>query len=955
MAGRATYTSSQKKGDKQMRKFANKPGLTSIGRLSALLVALASSVHGASAQETESRTLAVEEIIVTAQRREQSFQEVPIAIEVYTGEEIRRQGFRDMDDLANFSPTVLIEPRTQTQDISIRGFGTTGNALTLDQAAPTFIDGIHFGRSSQIKLAFMDVQSVEVLKGPQPVYFGQNATAGAFNIRSRRPTDTWEGYINAEVGSNKAQELTFGIGGPLADRWGIRVAGTRETSEGYMDNVVTGESLGGYENTGGRVILQYEPSDRLSVTGKVGVSRIRADTEVTSLCRTAGPLIYGRGGPTDDPGEAPGDELSVWGEPPVGTAWDVPFEALDTDCFSSDRGVTQGGPYFEPPQTVREENSDFGSVDIREAAAGFAPTGGNNGIMGYEDIDAVNSYIDVAYDLNDSVSAEWLTGFASYERDYVQENRNSPFLMNFQGRGEDFDQWSTELRFTSTSGGPIEWNAGAFYQSTDLDGFSSSLRANVRQSQRYNFVTEEVDFAAVFGVLTFNFLNDRMSLDVGGRYQDVDKFATVEGYAASWVFAECPEDPCDPLSVPSDLVFDPAIDGYHGDAGEVDGDAYYLVDPATARLYVPVAPGTQLYAMPFRESRNVPVPWLPGNATPVGLTAPDYAFRVDAGEGPWAESFTVSGFSPQITLRYRPTDDMSIYARYAESTKVGGFDTGQTSIPSSLEELTYDTEDAEQMEIGVKGSLFDGRVRYDADIFNLEFPNLQSRAVSPDPNQETASVNVGQRVRGLEFSMNMAVSENLLLGFGGAFMDGEMTSYPGAGCTPAERTAGVGNADSACRFFRPEDVNGEEELVQFTPTTPLEAADAPVALIDRTGSEAPRTPDWKFILSADYVRQVSTDFEFLFNAKGYVSDGYILDGTAFDQTVKYNQHGDLNLLVGMRNVRDNWSVMLFARNLFEARPSYNAEFDTVPNGLEAAYLAPSAFTSYGVQLEYLIN
>ena len=155
--------------------------------------------------------LVLEEIIVTAQRREQSLQEVPISIEVFSGAVIRQQGFRDLDDLANYSTTVLILPRVQDQDVSIRGFGTTGNALTLDQAAPTFIDGIHFGRSSQTKLAFMDVQSIEVLKGPQPVYFGQNAVAGAFNLRSRRPTDSWQADVDPEFSENQQSRLDLGV------------------------------------------------------------------------------------------------------------------------------------------------------------------------------------------------------------------------------------------------------------------------------------------------------------------------------------------------------------------------------------------------------------------------------------------------------------------------------------------------------------------------------------------------------------------------------------------------------------------------------------------------------------------------------------------------------------------------------------------------------------------------
>src|SRR5690606_7306154 len=154
----------------------------------------------------------------------------------------------------------------------------------------TLFQSIHFGRSSQVKLAFLDVQSVEVLKGPQPVYFGQNATAGAFNIRSRRPTDTWQGYVNAEAGSDNTQEFTFGVGGPINDQWGIRVAGAYETTDGYLDYVVTGEPLGAYESTGGRVVLQYEPFDKLRVTGKLETMRIRKDSETIYMCRTDGPL-----------------------------------------------------------------------------------------------------------------------------------------------------------------------------------------------------------------------------------------------------------------------------------------------------------------------------------------------------------------------------------------------------------------------------------------------------------------------------------------------------------------------------------------------------------------------------------------------------------------------------------------------------------------------------------------
>jgi outer membrane receptor protein involved in Fe transport len=437
----------------------------------------------------------------------------------------------------------------------------------------------------------------------------------------------------------------------------------------------------------------------------------------------------------------------------------------------------------------------------------------------------------------------------------------------------------------------------------------------VRQMQRYNVITETVEYHNLFASVTYNFPGDRVSLDLGGRYADIDKFMTVVAYGASWVYD------VEPVSA--------------GNPGE---DYFELTgaELAAARLLLPATPGATLWYMPFRGSRNVPVEWLGVNAHAIGLTAPDYgAERLG---GPWAEPFTAREFDPQLTLRYRVTDDLSVYARYAESFKIGGFDTGQTSVPRDIDELTFDSEDAQSFELGLKGRLLDGRMRFDVDLFQLEFPNLQTNALSPDPDQTTASVNAGQRVRGLEFSTQVAFRERLLLGFSGALMDGVMTDFKRAGCTPAE----LADPDSGCVLNDPDDI-GEG------------------GLIDRTGSQAPRTPDWKFVLTADYSVPVRGRFELDFKARGFVSDGYILDVESFDQVVKYNRHEDLNLTLGIGELGGRWRVSVFARNLLEARPSYNAELDIFPNGLAGAgddtgvHLDPSSFTTYGVKFEYRLR
>lgn len=863
----------------------------------------------------ESDAPALEEVFVTAQRREQPIQNVPISIEVYSGFEIRKQGFRDLDALANFSPSVLILPRVQDQDISIRGFGTTGNALTLDQAAPTFVDGIHFGRSSQTRLAFMDVESVEVLKGPQPVYFGQNATAGAFNIRSRRPTAGWQSNLDIELANNNTQAVDFGAGGPLSDHWGIRVAGKYDNTDGFLEDVISNDKIGAFENIGGRVIVQWQPTATFQATFKIAASEIRKDAETTYLCRTGGPMIFGRRGPTDDPGIPPGDERSVWAEPPTGSGWSQSFTALDSQCFSSNKGVSNGGPYFVPPASIREENSNFGALDIRAAADAFTRGDRNKGIAGYEDIDAGNGYLELLYDFDNGVTATWLSGWNHFDRDYAMDNSNSPFLMNLQARGEEFEQYSSELRFTSPDDGPVEWMVGASWQQTDLFAWSSSLRANVRQMQRYNVITEEVEYKNLFATLTFNFMDDKASIDMGGRYAEIDKFMTVVAYGASWVYA------VEPVSagVPGEDYF------------ELTGSALNA-----ARIYLPPTSTARFWYMPFGASRNVPAEWLGVNAHAIGLTAPDYnAARLG---GPWAESFSESKFNPQITLRYRPAENLSFYARYAEAFKIGGFDTGQISIPRDRDELTYDSEDAETYELGVKGLLMDGRMRFDATLFYLEFPNLQTTALSPDPDHNTASVNAGQRVHGLEFSTRLSLSDHLLLAFSGALMDGVMTDFKRAGCTMAE----AADPDSGCVLNDPDDI-------------------AEGGLIDRTGSQAPRTPDWKFVLTADYRVPVLGKYELGFNAMGYISDGYILDVESFDQIVKYNQHGDLNLQAGFGDSNGRWMVSIFARNLLEARPSYNAELDIFPNGLAGSgddtgvHLGASSFTTYGLKFEYRLR
>ncbi|MCH8059238.1 MAG: hypothetical protein IIA11_02140, partial [Proteobacteria bacterium] len=171
-----------------------------------------------------------------------------------------------------------------------------------------------------------------------------------------------------------------------------------------------------------------------------------------------------------------------------------------------------------------------------------------------------------------------------------------------------------------------------------------------------------------------------------------------------------------------------------------------------------------------------------------------------------------------------------------------------------------------------------------------------------------------------------------------------------AGCTDNEINAAINNAAAPCELF------DEDTLERVIPVDAEDAFDDKLAIIDRTGLVAPRTPDWKFIVSADFVMPLSGgQYELTGNMKAFISDGYILDVEGFEETVKYDQHEDMNLMIGIRNIDAGWSVNAFARNIFEARPTYHPENDPFPNGTETKHLSPSSFTTYGVKLELLFD
>lgn len=225
----------------------------------------------------------VQEVIVTAQRREEKLQAVPAAITALTAETINDLGLKRTNDLGRVSANLEIaEPNGFGNQplITIRGIGL--NDYSTNNAGPNgvYADEIYQSSPGTQMLHLFDLERVEVLKGPQGTLYGRNASGGAINFISRKPTDYVTGEVHAEYSSFNTLNLTGALGGPVAPNLNGRLAFVLNRSEGYVTNLLTGDGENGARNGAIRLQLQWTPTERLSVLANIHGAWVRNNNAV---------------------------------------------------------------------------------------------------------------------------------------------------------------------------------------------------------------------------------------------------------------------------------------------------------------------------------------------------------------------------------------------------------------------------------------------------------------------------------------------------------------------------------------------------------------------------------------------------------------------------------------------------------------------------------------------------
>jgi iron complex outermembrane recepter protein len=846
----------------------------------------------------------LEEIIVTAQRREQSLQDVPVSLEVINGDDISRQGITNLRELSVFAPGLIVQDKGEEQGLIMRGAGSQSKNLALEQGVPTFIDGIHFGRASQVKNRFLDVQQVEVLKGPQPVYFGQNAGAGALNITTRKPGPEWTARLKGEFGNFGSRAVEGAIGGPITDTLGIRVAGRYDIMTGFLTDYFTKRKFPRQESKTGRVTLQWTPNDQFQATAKAEFGNNDIGPRPSLLVRDAFPLDT-----------AQGESVLIDGIQEVS---DIPGYKGAPGNFDTKYGIWQGA---HPTLSVNlwgdrifsgnGQSNQNGVLDISQCtsleATGIPLFERYDKDCNFEDDSATKPWhgiLDLDYELGNGIQINSKTGFSHHSYWNSALNTGGPIVTNPRSRAEEFDQWSTELRISSPTEGQLSWSIGVYWQDNDHDMQNTQYNTDGRRQIRGSIASVDSTWTSVFGAITYNFFDDRFSLDLGGRFTHVKKFGKGRNTAAEWII----EHPVTglPFVMPLGRWARPfASDAAAGWDVVVESGG----DPFGFQ-------GAKIIGRtPVRNERSQLHPM--HNAG--GPTLNAFASQ--------AETYKEDNFDPQIVLRYRPSDTISLYAKYVESVKSGGFDGGVVEITRFPEDWSFGPESYTSYEMGVRSIFLDGRLRLDLSGYRMDIKGQQVSNVDSFLARNITTNAAAGRTTGLELFSTWAASDRLTVTTSLSVMDGKIQDFPNSVCNTDERLLGL------CQ----KDENNRD-------------------VFDRSGDQARNAPDWQVTSWVNYdLPTIFDGYRSNFSGVFTASSAY-KDNRNFADTVSFDQSEDISLTFNFGNFDETWNVSFYARNLLEVRPTLHLDQDKQGDGVisasDGAQIGITGFTTYGIGFEY---
>jgi len=255
-----------------------------LGGLLALATALPAVAQETAAEQRRGAGVLLEEIVVTALKREENIQDTPIAMTAYNPAQIDARKIRTVSDLTVGIPNVSLDDVATTKGVanfSIRGLGITASIPSIDPTVGVFVDGVYLGINTGVVFDVFDLESIEVLRGPQGILFGRNVTGGAVLLNTKLPGDEFEAKVRVAVdggGDGGLQQFAMGsIGGPVSDTLGARLTVHYNNDEGWFTNLYDGSDHGAIEQLMVRPVVVWTPSDVLEMRFRYEYTDISGD------------------------------------------------------------------------------------------------------------------------------------------------------------------------------------------------------------------------------------------------------------------------------------------------------------------------------------------------------------------------------------------------------------------------------------------------------------------------------------------------------------------------------------------------------------------------------------------------------------------------------------------------------------------------------------------------------
>ena len=744
-----------------------------------------------------------EVITVTAQRRAEPLQAVPLSVSALTGTQIKNANITTADRLEQLIPGLRMGRSGSDLRPAMRGTYTENVSATGDPRFGIYIDDIYQSRTSQVP-PIVDLARVEVQKGPQGTLYGRNSFGGNIVFHSAMPTDKFEGGLDLSIGNFTRHRVEGFVNLPLAEGVGLRIAGLSEDTKGYVQNIGTGNDYGGEKQKFVRGTMRIEPA---SVQGLEVVLR-------ASYLDLGGEGLGGFGykilGTLVDQSliRQPGQPLTYNGVTYAlpngfnGNSWTgvgMPIDTRFRDGIPDVNGADIGIPTLADPYKVNYA----GNIYRKGSQQQYGAT--------------------VSYDIG-AVRLRSITSYSDF--DLVRTGGSlTPVLLNFSYSQTASKTFTQELQVLSNDAvsSPLEWIAGGYYLN---DTARDRSVTNVNRS----YVTATAPAGQQYYPFGFTYLPSGTGFDQRTSY---DSFGTQQQKTRSLAgYGQLSYTVLEKLTLTSGLRY-------------TKDEKEFL-----ASRFNTAATGTGAY---FAHSIDDPVDYSCGgfiaaNGASVSAspTAVQQAYNFVCGNN------TYSYTTYRLAADYKLNRDHMVYASYSTGRHAGGFNSGPVSVAGVNTLLPFAPEKVAAFEVGSKNTFFDRTLTLNAAAFVNNYSDLQAQTSIPNPNAPLTSVialvqNIGRdRAFGFDLSAVLRPSKELRLSLNYNWLEAKQLDY-------AVNTFNFGGAASFCGIT-PSCVaaTGEANTVQGTPfPSPRSDPNRFIPVLDATGAQivVGGVPQFKYVIA----------------------------------------------------------------------------------------------------------